>query len=72
MKNILSKLISWKKTDEDEQWAEKAVDALLKKLKNRKCKFDASLYLKSNILFFLYFSCSRRLGNCIKQPESAK
>jgi hypothetical protein len=39
MKNILSKLISWKKTDEDEQWAEKAVDALLKKLKNRKCNF---------------------------------
>jgi hypothetical protein len=39
MKNILSKLIAWKKTDEDEQWAEKAVDSLMKKLKNRKSNY---------------------------------
>lgn len=38
MKNILLKLIAWKKTDEDDQWAEKAVDSLYKKLKNKKGK----------------------------------
>jgi hypothetical protein len=60
MKSILSKLIAWKKTDEDEQWAEKAVDILMKKLKNRKCKICLTLLdFLDNLLKFkpLLFLC---------------
>ena len=32
----MRRLLAWKQCDEDEKWAEKAVDALVKKLKNGK------------------------------------
>ena len=32
------KLLGWKQGDEEEKWAEKAVDALVKKLKKSKVK----------------------------------
>ncbi len=65
MKNILAKLITWKKTDEDEQWAEKAVDSLLKKLKSRKCKYFNTP--NNNLLINFYFlSGSRRFRTSIK------
>ncbi|RZC33031.1 MH1 domain containing protein, partial [Asbolus verrucosus] len=32
----VKKLLGWKQGDEEEQWAEKAIDSLVKKLKKRK------------------------------------
>ncbi|KAF1744090.1 hypothetical protein MXB_4387 [Myxobolus squamalis] len=32
----VKKLLSWKQGDEDERWAEKAIESLIKKLKNKK------------------------------------
>ena len=34
----VKKLLGWKQGDEEEKWAEKAVDALVKKLKKSKVK----------------------------------
>jgi len=34
--SAVRRLLAWKQGDEDEKWAEKAVDALVKKLKNGK------------------------------------
>ena len=34
--SAVKKLLGWKQGDEEEKWAEKAVDALVKKLKKRK------------------------------------
>lgn len=48
MKNIFTKLIAWKKTDEDEQWAEKAVDSLMKKLKTKREALEDLEYALSN------------------------
>ena len=36
----VKKLLGWKQGDEDEKWAEKAVEALVKKLKKRKGAFE--------------------------------
>lgn len=36
----VKKLLSWKQGDEDERWAEKAVDALVKKLKKNKSAYE--------------------------------
>ena len=35
----VKRLLGWKQGDEEEKWAEKAVDALVKKLKKQKGKF---------------------------------
>ena len=35
----VKKLLGWKQGDEEEKWAEKAVDALVKKLKKSKVKY---------------------------------
>lgn len=35
MKQLLTKLAAWRKTDEEEEFAEKALDSLYKKLKTR-------------------------------------
>lgn len=36
----VKKLLGWKQGDEEEKWAEKAVDSLVKKLKKRKGDLD--------------------------------
>ena len=36
----VKKLLGWKQGDEEEKWAEKAVDALVKKLKKSKVRED--------------------------------
>lgn len=36
----VKKLLGWKQGDEEEKWAEKAVDSLVKKLKKRKGAID--------------------------------
>lgn len=36
----VKKLLGWKQGDEEEKWAEKAVDSLVKKLKKRKEDID--------------------------------
>lgn len=33
----VKKLLGWKQGDEEEKWAEKAVDSLVKKLKKKRC-----------------------------------
>ena len=43
----VKKLLGWKQGDEEEKWAEKAVDALVKKLKKNKVRI---LYFKSQSL----------------------
>ena len=48
----VKKLLGWKQGDEEEKWAEKAVDALVKKLKKNKVRI---LYFKSQSLS-IYFS----------------
>ncbi len=35
----VKKLLGWKQGDEEEKWAEKAVDALVKKLKKNKVNY---------------------------------
>ena len=40
----VKKLLGWKQGDEEEKWAEKAVDALVKKLKKSKVRKIASLF----------------------------
>ena len=40
----VKKLLGWKQGDEEEKWAEKAVDALVKKLKKNKVGLIHDLY----------------------------
>ena len=46
----VKKLLGWKQGDEEEKWAEKAVDALVKKLKKNKVRQTVSqiTYLHEN------------------------
>ena len=41
----VKKLLGWKQGDEEEKWAEKAVDALVKKLKKNKVSPESSASL---------------------------
>ena len=63
----VKRLLGWKQGDEEEKWAEKAVDALVKKLKKKKGALEAlekalSLHrnmvdqICSNFLFLKFFS----------------
>ena len=47
----VKKLLGWKQGDEEEKWAEKAVDALVKKLKKNKVNISEVLALYK----FIYF-----------------
>jgi hypothetical protein len=40
MKPLLSKLTGWKKIDEDEEFVDKAIDSLYKKLKIKNGKYN--------------------------------
>ena len=42
----VKKLLGWKQGDEEEKWAEKAVDALVKKLKKSKVKRSSTKHTK--------------------------
>ena len=44
----VKKLLGWKQGDEEEKWAEKAVDALVKKLKKTKGALEALEHALSN------------------------
>ena len=46
----VKKLLGWKQGDEEEKWAEKAVDALVKKLKKSKVRLSVS----SSLLMTLF------------------
>ena len=41
----VKRLLGWKQGDEEEKWAEKAVDALVKKLKKNKVSPESSVSL---------------------------
>ena len=57
----VKKLLGWKQGDEEEKWAEKAVDALVKKLKKSKVrKIAASLFLPDRL--FLLPGSNRGFG----------
>ena len=47
----VKKLLGWKQGDEEEKWAEKAVDALVKKLKKNKVNISEVLALYKVIYF---------------------
>ncbi|NXV08035.1 SMAD1 protein, partial [Cettia cetti] len=54
-------LLGWKQGDEEEQWAEKAVDALVKKLKKKKGAMEE---LEKAL------SCPDQPSNCVTIPRS--
>ena len=47
----VKKLLGWKQGDEEEKWAEKAVDALVKKLKKNKVNISKVLALYKVVYF---------------------
>jgi MAD (mothers against decapentaplegic) family protein 1 len=57
----VKKLLGWKQGDEDERWAEKAIDSLVKKLKKQKGGIED---LKRAL------SCPDTLSNCVTIPRS--
>ena len=75
----VKKLLGWKQGDEEEKWAEKAVDALVKKLKKSKVrKIAASLFLP-DLLFCCQgaiealeqaLSCPGQPSKCVTIPRS--
>lgn len=57
----VKKLLGWKQGDEEEKWAEKAVDSLVKKLKKRKGAVDE---LERAL------SCPGQISKCVTIPRS--
>ena len=57
----VKKLLGWKQGDEEEKWAEKAVDALVKKLKKNKGALEA---LEQAL------SCPGQPSKCVTIPRS--
>ncbi|XP_063700325.1 protein mothers against dpp [Culicoides brevitarsis] len=57
----VKKLLGWKQGDEEEKWAEKAVDSLVKKLKKRKGAIEE---LERAL------SCPGQLSKCVTIPRS--
>lgn len=57
----VKKLLGWKQGDEEEKWAERAVDALVKKLKKKKGALED---LERAL------SCPGQLSNCVTIPRS--
>ena len=57
----VKKLLGWKQGDEEEKWAEKAVDSLVKKLKKRKGAMEESERA---------LSCPGTQSNCVTIPRS--
>uniref|UniRef100_T1GPZ3 MH1 domain-containing protein n=1 Tax=Megaselia scalaris TaxID=36166 RepID=T1GPZ3_MEGSC len=57
----VKKLLGWKQGDEEEKWAEKAVDSLVKKLKKRKGAVDD---LERAL------SCPGQPSKCVTIPRS--
>ncbi|XP_014290628.1 protein mothers against dpp isoform X2 [Halyomorpha halys] len=57
----VKKLLGWKQGDEEEKWAERAVDALVKKLKKKKGALDE---LEKAL------SCPGQPSNCVTIPRS--
>nr|BAN20734.1 mothers against dpp protein [Riptortus pedestris] len=57
----VKKLLGWKQGDEEEKWAERAVDALVKKLKKKKGAIDE---LERAL------SCPGQPSNCVTIPRS--
>ncbi|XP_075948038.1 mothers against decapentaplegic homolog 1 isoform X2 [Anarhichas minor] len=57
----VKRLLGWKQGDEEEKWAEKAVDALVKKLKKKKGAMEE---LEKAL------SCPGQLSNCVTIPRS--
>jgi hypothetical protein len=50
----VKKLLGWKQGDEEEKWAEKAVDSLVKKLKKRKGTFIRLNSLNSEVIGVIF------------------
>ncbi|KAF3852504.1 Mothers against decapentaplegic 1 [Dissostichus eleginoides] len=57
----VKRLLGWKQGDEEEKWAEKAVDALVKKLKKKKGAMEE---LERAL------SCPGQVSNCVTIPRS--
>uniref|UniRef100_A0A8C5SZ29 MH1 domain-containing protein n=1 Tax=Laticauda laticaudata TaxID=8630 RepID=A0A8C5SZ29_LATLA len=57
----VKRLLGWKQGDEEEKWAEKAVDALVKKLKKKKGAMEE---LEKAL------SCPGQPSNCVTIPRS--
>lgn len=57
----VKKLLGWKQGDEEEKWAEKAVDSLVKKLKKRKGAIEE---LERAL------SCPGQASKCVTIPRS--
>ena len=57
----VKRLLGWKQGDEEEKWAEKAVDALVKKLKKTKGAIEA---LEQAL------SCPGQPSKCVTIPRS--
>lgn len=57
----VKKLLGWKQGDEEEKWAERAVDALVKKLKKKKGAIED---LERAL------SCPGQPSNCVTIPRS--
>ena len=57
----VKKLLGWKQGDEEEKWAERAIDALVKKLKKKKGSIDE---LEKAL------SCPSQPSNCVTIPRS--
>ena len=57
----VKRLLGWKQGDEEEKWAEKAVDALVKKLKKNKGALEA---LEQAL------SCPGQPSKCVTIPRS--
>ena len=53
----VKRLLGWKQGDEEEKWAEKAVDSLVKKLKKKRGKDTKFALQYRHIRFILLTNC---------------
>ena len=75
----VKKLLGWKQGDEEEKWAEKAVDALVKKLKKNKVSLASLMSLNTSITLVSQgalesleqaLSCPGQPSKCVTIPRS--